>query len=85
VQPPVDFNRYYKAKGLTPALSGAAEPAPGAEPDRTQRCQWEYDSMNASHLIDPSVYVYAAQLVFERTWPGRALDMVSRLFPQIIS
>ena len=29
--------------------------------------QWEYDSRKASHLVDPPVYVYAAELVFDRT------------------
>jgi hypothetical protein len=37
--------------------------------------QWEYDSQGASHLVDPPVYVYAAELVYgktgDRAWLSR--------------
>lgn len=42
--------------------------------------RWGYDSRGASHMADPPIYVFAAQLIFERTRDG---DWLRRVFPRI--
>lgn len=43
--------------------------------------RWDYDSNTASHLVDPPVYVTAAEMVFEKTgdleWLGRIWKKIS--------
>lgn len=42
--------------------------------------QWQYDSRRASHLVDPPVYVYAAERVYE--WTGD-LEWLRRIWENL--
>ncbi len=50
--------------------------------------QWQYDSRRASHLSDPPAYIYAAELVYERTgdrgWLRRIWGNLSRCLDYLL-
>lgn len=41
--------------------------------------QWEYDSNGASHMVDPPVYLYAAEQVFKQT---NDVEWLARIWPE---